>query len=81
PLPPHTTFGSSDVPGQYITLATVEELRVYLHDTLPRAGWPYREQLGAMHALGPDGLTLSVRSSFHAGTRIGELRFSLVVDR
>lgn len=81
PLPPRTTFGSSEIPGQFITFARPEELRVYLHQTLPRAGWPYREQLGSLHALGPDGLRLSVRSSFHAGTRIGELRYSLVVDR
>ena len=81
PLPPHTTFGSSDVPWQFITFATTKELRVYLHETLPRAGWPYREQFGSMHTHGTDGVTLSIRSSFHAGTRIGELRYSLIVDR
>lgn len=81
PLPPRTTFGSSDVPGQFITFATPPELRAYLRQTLPRAGWPYREQFGSVHTLGPEGLTLSVRSSVHAGTRIGELRYALVVDR
>lgn len=79
PLPPRTTpagSGHAQV-HRFVTFATPEELHAYLHSTLPQAGWRYREQLGSMHALDKDDLLLSVGSSFHRGTRIGELRISL----
>jgi hypothetical protein len=77
PLPPRTSFGPSDVPGQFITLATPEQLREHFHVTLPRAGWPYREQFGSMHVLGSDEVVLSISSTHYAGTRSGQIRVSV----
>jgi trimethylamine:corrinoid methyltransferase-like protein len=79
PLPPRTVRAESAhaQTQRFITFATPEELHAYLHSTLPRAGWRYREQLGSMHALERGDHILSVQSTFYVGTRVGELRISL----
>ena len=61
-----------------VTFATPDEMGHYLRVTLPRAGWKYREQFGSVHALERRDLLLSVQSTFYRGTRVGELRISLL---
>lgn len=79
PLPPRTTRPEDGAKAErFVTFATPDELWHYLRVTLPRAGWSYREQFGSVHALERGDLLLSVRSTFYRGTRIGELRISLL---
>jgi trimethylamine:corrinoid methyltransferase-like protein len=79
PLPPRTVpaRNAHAQTQRFITFATTQDLHAYLHSTLPRAGWRYREQLGSMHALERGDHVLSVRSTFYVGTRVGELGISL----
>ena len=78
PLPPRTVHTPSRRnPHRFVTFASGAGLHAYLHSTLPTVGWLYREQFGSVHALQRGGLLLSVGSTFHAGTRVRELRFTL----
>lgn len=86
PLPPHTTRAESPRQTQrFITFASNEELNEYFVSTLPRAGWPEREELrlGSMRVLNRRNLLLSVSVKFELGTGIRELDFppSARVDR
>jgi hypothetical protein len=80
PLPPRTVrVESAHAKSQrFITFASPRERQEYLRSTLPRAGWRYREQFGSMHALERGNHLLSVQSTFHVGTRVGELRISIL---
>jgi hypothetical protein len=78
PLPPRTARSGPDGrPPRFVTFATADELYGYLHSTLPRAGWAYREQLGNMHRLDGGEAVLSLSFRFHAGTRIREVRLDV----
>jgi hypothetical protein len=78
PLPPRSTLLEASMhPHRYVTFATPDELRAWLHSSLSNGGWSHREQLGSMHVLDGDGAVLSVMMKFHAGTRIRELGLSV----
>lgn len=78
PLPPRTARAANTAHAQrFVTFATRREMWEYLHATLPRSGWRYRDQFGSVHVLEHEDLILSVQSTFYVGTRVGELRINL----